>query len=80
MPRSQKQHSIKVGKPDISQFKPLSPQLVEYFASRGIRKETLERNRVAQEHTWMPGQAPATAVAFPYLRNGKPNITFSVKL
>ena len=72
MPRSQKPLPNRAGKPDISAFKPLDAQLTDYFASRGISKDTLERNRVAQEHTWMPGQPAGTAIAFPYLRNGKP--------
>ena len=60
-------------KPQTSNFQPLDPQLLEYFAKRGISKETLERNQVAQEHTWMPGQPAnaAPAIAFPYLRNGE---------
>ena len=63
----------KVEKPKTSNFRPLDPQLLEYFGQRGISKETLERNQVAQEHTWMPGQAAnaGPAIAFPYMRHGE---------
>lgn len=70
-PRTQKQATQQVGKPDTSGFRPLSQQLLDYFGGRGISRETLERNQVAQEHTWMPGQPPGIAVAFPYMRNGE---------
>ena len=80
MPRSQKPPTSRAGKPDTSAFKPLDAQLTDYFASRGISQDTLERNRVAQEHTWMPGQPAGTAIAFPYLRNGKPMSNMPVTL
>ena len=73
LPRSKKVAVSKVEKPQTSNFQPLDPKFLEYFAKRGISKETLERNQVAQEHTWMPGQ-PANAgpaIAFPYMRNGQ---------
>lgn len=42
----------------------LSPEVVNFFAGRGITAATLVRNRVAQE-TLADG---STAIAFPYYR------------
>ena len=71
LPKGKKTAVSKVEKPQTSKFRPLDSALVSYFANRGITKQTLERNRVAQEHTWMPNQPNGTAIAFPYLRNGE---------
>ena len=75
LPKSKKVAVSKIEKPQTSNFRPLDAKLLEYFAKRGISKETLERNQVAQEHTWMPGQpannAKTPAIAFPYTRNGE---------
>ena len=71
LPKGKKPTVNKIEKPQTSNFRPLDPKLIEYFANRGISKRTLERNRVAQEHTWMPGQPAGAAIAFPYLRNGE---------
>ena len=73
LPKSKKVAVSKVEKPQTSNFRPLDPKHLEYFAKRGISKETLERNQVAQEHTWMPGQSGSAgpAIAFPYTRNGE---------
>lgn len=72
LPKSKKVAVTKVEKPQISSFQPLDPTTLQYFAKRGISKQTLERNQVALEHTWMPGKASGTpAIAFPYKRNGE---------
>ncbi len=59
-------------KPDTSKFRPLDPAQVAFFASRGISKETLDRNGVCGADAYfapLGGMAPA--VAFPYKRDGE---------
>ena len=70
LPKSKKTVN-KVEKPQTGNFRPLTPEFLAYFASRGISEKTLKRNQVAQESTWMPGQPTGDAIAFPYLRNGE---------
>ena len=50
-------------KPDCSRLRPLSPELLAYFAARGISAATLARNGVLQDS--------AGAIAFPYHRDGE---------
>jgi twinkle protein len=71
LPKSKKNAVNKVEKPQTGNFRPLTPEFLAYFASRGISERTLKRNQVAQESTWMPGQPTGDAIAFPYLRNGE---------
>ncbi len=72
LPKGKKAVVNKVEKPQTGNFRPLSPEFLQYFASRGISERTLQRNQVAQENTWMPGQPNgAAAIAFPYMRNGE---------
>lgn len=71
LPKSMKTAVSKVEKPQTGNFRPLTPEFLAYFASRGISEGTLRRNQVAQESTWMPGQPAGDAIAFPYLRNGE---------
>ena len=71
LPKSKKNVVDKVEKPNTGNLRPLTPELIQYFANRGISEKTLQRNQVMQENTWMPGQSGATAIAFPYLRNGE---------
>ena len=71
LPKSKKTAVNKVEKPQTGNFRPLTPEFLAYFASRGISEKTLQRNQVAQESTWMPGQPAGDAIAFPYLRNGE---------
>ncbi|DBA96517.1 TPA: hypothetical protein ACH3X1_015395 [Trebouxia sp. C0004] len=71
LPKSKKTAVNKVEKPQTGNFRPLTPEFLAYFASRGISERTLRRNQVAQESTWMPGQPAGDAIAFPYLRNGE---------
>lgn len=51
-------------RPPFAKTRPSGPQVVDFFAARGISGATLERNRVAQE-TLADG---STAIAFPYHR------------
>lgn len=44
----------------------LFPQVLEFFAARGISADTLARNRVAQEQ--VAAEGGSTAIAFPYYR------------
>lgn len=55
-------------KPDTSRLEPISQHIVDYFAKRGISKETLIRNGVCQEHS---SKHNAAAIAFPYYRDGE---------
>ena len=50
-------------RPNCSRLQPLSPELLAYFAARGISQRTLARNGVLQD--------PAGAIAFPYRRDGE---------
>lgn len=50
-------------KPDCSRLRPLSAELVAFFAARGISARTLARNGVLQDG--------AGAIAFPYRRDGE---------
>lgn len=59
-------------KPDTSKFRSLDPAQVAFFATRGISKETLDRNGVCGADAYfapLGGMAPA--VAFPYKRDGE---------
>ena len=71
LPKPKKAVAAKIEKPQTDKFKPLSPEFLKYFADRGISEETLKRNKVAQEYTWMPGQPAGPAIAFPYQRDGE---------
>lgn len=71
LPKSKKAAVSKVEKPQTSNFQPLNPEMLQFFTKRGISKQTLERNQVAQENTWMPGQPAGASIAFPYMRNGE---------
>lgn len=54
-------------KPDTSRLKPLSPQLLSWFASRGIGAATLRRNGVAMERRYINAlEDHADCIAFPY--------------
>lgn len=55
-------------RPDCSRLQPLSQEVVDYFAQRGISRATLERNRVQQEYS---AKHNANAIAFPYYRDGE---------
>ena len=50
-------------RPDCSRLQPLSQELMQYFAGRGISQATLERNGVMQDR--------AGTIAFPYRRDGE---------
>ena len=50
-------------KPNCSRLLPLSAELLEYFAARGISQRTLARNGVLQD--------AAGVIAFPYRRDGQ---------
>ncbi len=57
-------------------FEPAKPTdaLIEFFKSRGITKEVVERNRVSLTQKWMPGNEDgelSPVIAFPYLRDGE---------
>ena len=66
--------------PDTSRLEPLSPELLAWFAARGISRATLERNRVRMARGRFAaasgaagagaGAARLDAVAFPYLKDG----------
>ena len=46
-----------------------SSDLLDWFASRGITPEVVERNRIAKVKVWMPQtQSETGAIAFPYFR------------
>ncbi|KAK9909228.1 hypothetical protein WJX75_009173 [Coccomyxa subellipsoidea] len=55
-------------RPDCSRLQPLSREVVEYFAQRGISRATLERNGVQQEYS---SKHNSQAIAFPYYRDGE---------
>ena len=55
-------------RPDCSRLQPLSRELVDYFAQRGISQTTLERNGVQQEYS---SKHSSQAIAFPYYREGE---------
>ncbi len=55
-------------RPDCSRLQPLSREVVEYFAQRGISRATLERNGVQQEYS---SKHNTNAIAFPYYRDGE---------
>ncbi len=66
MARERRVEAIK--RPDCSRLQPLSQEVLEYFAKRGISPATLERNGVQQEYS---SKHNAYAIAFPYYRNGE---------
>jgi twinkle protein len=52
-------------------LEPLTPEMSEFFASRGISSNTLERNHVSSQLVYDPGaQQEARVIAFPYYRDG----------
>jgi twinkle protein len=55
-------------KPDCSKLQPLSQEVIKYFEGRGISMATLIANKILQEHS---GRHNATAIAFPYYRDGE---------
>ena len=71
LPKPKKAVASKVEKPQTNNFRPLSPDFIKHFAERGISEQTLKRNKVAQEQTWMPGGSKGPAIAFPYQRDGE---------
>ena len=53
-------------------FEPLTPDVLAWFASRGIGEATLARNGVALETVWSPAhKEKRLSIAFPYTRNGE---------
>lgn len=53
----------------IVKLEPLTPEMLEFFAARGISAETLRRNGVASELVYDPGlKKQARVIAFPYYR------------
>lgn len=54
-----------------TKLQPLSPELEEWFAKRGISQDTLQRNGVAMEVRWCPAaERELPHIAFPYTKNG----------
>jgi hypothetical protein len=52
-------------------LRPLSPEFVSWFASRGIGRATLEANGIAMETRYNPAKRePTDWVAFPYRQDG----------
>jgi twinkle protein len=57
-----------VPRPDL---RPLTPELLSWFAARGISPATLERNGVSSQRRWsQQHREEVDCVAFPYVRDG----------
>ncbi len=53
-------------------FAPLSDEIVDFFAGRGITASTLQRNNIMRETLYAPPlKGNTTAIAFPYMRDGE---------
>ena len=64
--RKKKQIHQPIVRPQV-ELKPLTDEMVEFFASRGISRETLDRNRVSAIEAYDPKlKADSTVIGFPY--------------
>ena len=64
--RKKKQVNQPVVRPQV-ELKPLTDEMIEFFASRGISQETLERNKVSAIDVYDPKlKAESTVIGFPY--------------
>jgi twinkle protein len=65
--------SIPVARPLVPRpdLRPLTPELLDWFAARGIGPRTLRRNGVSAQRRWSPQhRAEVDSIAFPYVRDG----------
>ena len=65
--RKRKEEPIVRPKP---KFESLTPEMITFFASRGITESTLQRNGISAETVWIPGEnSQGKVIAFPYYRD-----------
>ncbi|WPT16291.1 Twinkle-like protein [Picochlorum sp. SENEW3] len=65
-PSSRKRKEEPIVRPQV-QLEPLTQEMLDFFSSRGIRKETLDRNRVSCVETYDPMlKKKSRVIGFPY--------------